>query len=338
MSSPAVLPLQTSTEAARRWASRLALATAALALVLIASGGVVTSREAGLAVPDWPTTFGDNMFLFPLSGMVGDILYEHGHRLLGSAVGLLTILLAACLWRTGERHLQILGLVALVAVCLQGVLGGLRVIEASRNLAAVHGCFAQAFFALLATLVALTRPVLPGAPTPETRGSWRSLGALCVVMAAIIYSQIVSGAVVRHLALGLGTHLLLAMAVVVAVIAVTPKVITLAKADGTPRPGLTRPAWLLFSGIWLQLGLGFGSFMLVRAPRVSASEPILEVVLTAAHVTVGALLLALATFLAVRVARHARASSPADTRLPACCQEQAKPSSHPAELVGATRS
>ena len=111
-----------------------------------------------MAVPDWPTTFGDNMFLYPLSGMVGDILYEHGHRLLGSAVGLLTILLTICLWRTGERHLRILGLVALGAVCLQGTLGGLRVIESSRNLAAVHGCFGQAFFALLATLVALTRP------------------------------------------------------------------------------------------------------------------------------------------------------------------------------------
>src|SRR5205814_8993365 len=102
-----------------RLAHRLALLTAGATFVLILFGGLLTNTGAALAVPDWPTTFGHNMFLYPWSQMVGGIFYEHSHRLLGSIVGVLTIALAVALWREGGR-LRTLGLVAVVAVVAQG--------------------------------------------------------------------------------------------------------------------------------------------------------------------------------------------------------------------------
>jgi heme A synthase len=99
---------------------RLGLATLAATGVLILLGGLVTNTGAALAVPDWPSTFGHNMFLFPWSQMIGGVFYEHSHRLVGALVGLLTLVLAAALWREGGR-LRRLGLVAVAVVLVQGV-------------------------------------------------------------------------------------------------------------------------------------------------------------------------------------------------------------------------
>ena len=132
------------------WLHRIARATAGATFLLIVIGGIVTSTESGLAVPDWPTTFGYNMFLYPLSEMVGGILYEHSHRLMGSLVGLFTVgLFVFLLVRDSRKWLKWLGFAALVAVIVQGVLGGLRVTQINLNFAIVHACLAQAFFALL---------------------------------------------------------------------------------------------------------------------------------------------------------------------------------------------
>src|SRR5574341_2436098 len=111
------------------WAHRLAVVTAAGTLVLIYVGGVVTNTGSALAVPDWPTTFGHNMFLYPWSQMVGGIFYEHSHRLIGSVVGMLTVAFALILWVTERRRwVRMLGMGAVVAVVIQGFLGGLRVV------------------------------------------------------------------------------------------------------------------------------------------------------------------------------------------------------------------
>ena len=132
------------------WLHRLARLTAGATFLLIVIGGIVTGTDSGLAVPDWPTTFGYNMFLYPLSEMVGGILYEHSHRLMGSLVGLLTVgLFVFILVKDSRKWLKWLGLAALIAVVVQGVLGGLRVTQINRNFAIVHACLAQAFFALL---------------------------------------------------------------------------------------------------------------------------------------------------------------------------------------------
>src|SRR5215472_18868584 len=128
---------------AARWPHWLAVVTAAATLLLIVAGGVVTSTGSALAVPDWPTTFGQNMFLYPWSKMVGGIFYEHSHRLLGALVGVLTIALAISAWRRGGIT-RVLGVSAALVVVAQGVLGGLRVVLMQDTLAIVHGCLAQA--------------------------------------------------------------------------------------------------------------------------------------------------------------------------------------------------
>src|SRR5579859_7642702 len=110
------------------WLNRFSWLTAAGTFLLIGLGGLVTSHEAGMSVPDWPTTYGYNMFLFPFHLWTGGIFYEHTHRLLASLVGFLTIVLTAWLWvREPRRWLRWLGVSALLAVITQGVLGGLRV-------------------------------------------------------------------------------------------------------------------------------------------------------------------------------------------------------------------
>jgi cytochrome c oxidase assembly protein subunit 15 len=112
------------------WLTRFALATAVATLVLIGLGGLVTSHEAGLSVPDWPTTYGYNMFLFPVSKWVGGIFFEHTHRLMASLVGFLTAILAIWLWiKEPRRWMRWLGIAAFFGVVLQGVLGGLRVVK-----------------------------------------------------------------------------------------------------------------------------------------------------------------------------------------------------------------
>lgn len=120
---------------------------------------MVTSKGVGLAVPDWPTTFGYNMFLFPFSKWVGGIFFEHTHRLIASTVGFLTIILAIWIWRTDQRRwLRNLGLIALGAVVLQGVLGGLRVTLLKDEIGVFHACLAQAFFGMVIVITLATSP------------------------------------------------------------------------------------------------------------------------------------------------------------------------------------
>jgi cytochrome c oxidase assembly protein subunit 15 len=134
-----------------------AVAAAASVSLLICSGGLVTSHEAGMAVPDWPNTFGYNMFLFPVSRWMGGVLFEHTHRLIASSVGLLTVILCVALFVIEERRwVKTLGVIAVAAVVVQGVLGGLRVTENNAVLGLFHGCLAQSFFALMATIALVT--------------------------------------------------------------------------------------------------------------------------------------------------------------------------------------
>src|SRR5499425_542003 len=134
---------------------RLAVATAVATFVLLFVGGLVTSTGSGLAVPDWPLSFGQ---VFPR--MEGGVLFEHGHRLVASAVGLLTLVLA--LWlvvREPRPGVRALGLLALFAVVLQGVLGGVTVLyKLPLAVSVSHACLAQAFFCLTVALAVVTGP------------------------------------------------------------------------------------------------------------------------------------------------------------------------------------
>src|ERR1700749_1893138 len=133
-----------------------ALLTALPTFVLLGAGGMVTSKGGGMSVPDWPNSYGYNMFLFPPSKWVGGIFYEHTHRLYAaSIVGPLSIVVCVCAWLLDKRMwFRWLATGMLAFVIVQGVLGGLRVRWVNLDLAIVHACFAQAFFCL-ATLVSI---------------------------------------------------------------------------------------------------------------------------------------------------------------------------------------
>ena len=181
------------------WLNRFAWFTAVATLFLICSGGMVTSKGVGLAVPDWPTTFGYNMFLFPVSKWVGGIFFEHTHRLIASVVGFLTIILAVWLWRAESRPwVRNLGLAALGAVILQGVLGGLRVTMLKDQIGIFHACLAQAFLGLLVVIgLATSRRWmrLVGAANYDLVTRLFRIG---VATAIAIYVQLALGATMRH--------------------------------------------------------------------------------------------------------------------------------------------
>lgn len=176
----------------------MAWVTLAATLVLISSGGIVTSKGVGMAVPDWPTTYGYNMFLYPVSNWVGGIFYEHTHRLLGSLVGFCMVLLAAGLFIFEPRRwVKTLGAVAVFAVILQGILGGLRVTLYKDEIGIFHGILAQLFLCSVATLVLVTSPLFLRGRffTREEPGYLRwALAAL----SALILVQLAVGASMRH--------------------------------------------------------------------------------------------------------------------------------------------
>src|SRR3954449_5979886 len=139
------------------WLHWIALLTAAATFPLIFMGGLVTSHGAGMSVPDWPNSYGYNMFLFPPSKWVGGIFYEHTHRLMGSVVGMISIVLAIAAWKLERRAwVRQLAYAVLGVVILQGVLGGLRVVLVKLDLAIVHACLAQAFFCLASLVTVVT--------------------------------------------------------------------------------------------------------------------------------------------------------------------------------------
>ena len=182
------------------WLHRFAVFTAVATLVLICAGGIVTSKGVGLAVPDWPNTFGYNMFFFPISKWVGGVFYEHTHRLIASGVGMLTMILAVWLWIKEPRAwMRWLGLLAFVAVVVQGILGGLRVTQLSNELGIFHGTLAQLFFVLICSLALFTSQWW----TRSERIAGGSLRRWHAALTCLIFLQLVIGATMRHQHAGL---------------------------------------------------------------------------------------------------------------------------------------
>jgi cytochrome c oxidase assembly protein subunit 15 len=161
---------------------------------------MVTSKNVGLAVPDWPTTFGYNMFLFPVSQWVGGILFEHTHRLIASAVGFLAIILAIWLWRSESRRwVRNLGLIALAGVIFQGILGGLRVTMLKDEIGIFHACVAQAFLALLVVIALVTTTFWRSLDkTDISPKKFAAIRSLAIAITLAIYTQLALGATMRH--------------------------------------------------------------------------------------------------------------------------------------------
>jgi heme a synthase len=306
---------------------RLALALALATVGLIFAGGLVTSTESGLSVPDWPTTYGQNPFTFPVSKWVGGIRFEHTHRLIASAVGLLSVVVAVVFARSeprpGTRRLAYLALATVVA---QGVLGGLTVLFLLPTpISVAHACLAQTFFCLAVTLAFVTSPrwrdASPAGDDPVRRAAAVTVG--------IVFLQLLAGAVMRHTKAGLAipdfplalgrivppissfavaihfAHRLAALAVAAAA------VVCLVRSRRSGRGDLRRIAVGLCGLVAVQIGLG--------ALTVLSKK---DVLLTTAHVVTGALVLgaSLVLSLAARTAAAGRAGGrvvsmpPADVR------------------------
>src|SRR5262245_44135003 len=291
---------------------RLAVVTAVATGVLLFVGGLVTSTGSGLAVPDWPLSFGQ---VFP--PMVGGVLFEHGHRLAASAVGCLTVALA--LWTVvaeARPGVRALGLLALFAVVLQGVLGGVTVLYKLPIAVSVsHACLAQAFFCLTVTLAIVTGPAWHGAPATGA-----ALPApLATPTTVVVFAQVVLGALVRHLHAGLAIpDFPLAFGRILPPLVTTPITVHFAHRVGAlvvatmvvwtatrtlrhePSRPLRRAAILALVLIGLQVTLGALTIWTHRA-----------VLPTTAHLVVGAGLLASCLTLALHAARgRARSVEP----------------------------
>ena len=297
-----------------RWLHYYLRFVAAASLLLIVAGGLVTSTGSGLAVPDWPNTYGTFMFAFPLSKMVGGIFYEHGHRLIASTVGLLTIALAVWMARVEPRRwVRRLGWTALAAVIVQGLLGGITVLYfLPAPISISHAGLAQLFFALVVSLALFTSPGWrtdhDGANAPNDG----VLARLALAAPVLIYGQILLGATMRHTGAGLAIpdfplafgHLLpptwnvgIAIHFAHRVGAVVVTAVVLATAGHVAfhhrqRRELTSPALLLAAVTAVQVGLGAWTVLSGR-----------QVAVNTAHVAVGAVTFATSIVLALRVHR-----------------------------------
>src|SRR5215211_4820538 len=181
---------------------------AACTVLLILAGSLVTSHDAGLSVPDWPTSYGWNMFTFPPSMWVANIFYEHGHRLIASSVGFLTIIMAVWLWRVEPRRwMRWLGVAALVAVVAQGLLGGLTVLFfLPAAISTAHAGLAEIFFCITVSIALFTSPGwISQSASPEAFGEDGAarLRRLATITTLLIYTQILVGATMRHTGAGL---------------------------------------------------------------------------------------------------------------------------------------
>ena len=325
-----------------RWAVLLVCAT----FPLIWIGGLVTTYKAGMAVPDWPNTYGYNLFLYPWQTWINgpwDLFIEHGHRLWGATVGMVTICLVVSVWLQDDRRwMRACSLMALAAVIFQGLLGGMRVRMDEILLARIHGCFGPAFFAFATALAVCTsrwwrgmndRSSLPGAKTlagsafaggVATSGR---LARLAAVTALLAYVQLVLGSLLRHVPAGTGpaafrmavwAHLLMAAVVSVHILLLAGKTWKAQPTDGA----LARPAFSLVGLLLCQLSLGVGTWVVkygwpawiadsswasnsaMFGFTVTAGSR-LQAWVTTLHVALGSMILATAVMAALRMARAA---------------------------------
>ena len=308
----------------RLWLSRFAILVVIATLGLILLGSMVTSLGAGLAVPDWPTTFGYNLFAFPFSRWSGPVFWEHSHRVAASLVGVLTLVLAVWAWRLEPcGWVRRLALGAAALVIAQGILGGLRITQLSLGLAIVHGCTAQAFLCVLALLALAIAPSwkvpLGSQAAREQVRSWKPWAWM---LTGAVYVQLLLGAAMRHLGAGLAiptfpltpegtlipqvhnalvdlhlTHRMWALVVTGLALIVVTKIFTSLRAERR----LLRPAVWLIVLLAMQISLGASIIWLKRPPLP-----------TSLHVLAGAAILMISFILAVRGSRF---SSLAEARI-----------------------
>ena len=288
------------------WTGLLVLTGVVATFLLIIVGGLVTSNDAGLAVVDWPNSFGYNMFLYPLSRMTGGIYYEHAHRLFGSLVGLTTLVITIHLFRTESRRgIKILTGCILAAVIFQGILGGLRVtgrftlstsqadVAPSLTLAVVHGVVGQVFLGMLTALAVFTSTAwfkgnhLNGGA--NSTGSARILDLwLSGLMVLLMVIQVFLGALQRHFAMALSYHITVASAIAILAVFIA------ARANGfySDQRNIKRFAGIMVLLTGLQIILGLAALIATLLHVPEQPYTVIETLLPTAHQAAGAALLA----------------------------------------------
>jgi len=296
--------------------SLFAMVTAATIFLLLMTGGLVTGLEAGLAVPDWPNSFGHNMLLYPVSEMKGGVYYEHAHRLLGMLVGLTTFTLTAVCWRH-ERRAGVRGLaVALLAmVCVQGLMGGLRVtgsltleqdpglLQPSTALAIAHGVFGQLVFAAAAAIAALTSARWLGPASPLSLRGAEGVRLWSTLAPCVLLGQLFLGAAYRHLQVSpqsaeeairhptwaMHGHLGFSIVAIIAVLIAAGRLSAAGREHAWARP-MALSGQAMVALVVVQVGLGFVALAAVLMRR-GVTIPAWELLSTSAHQATGALLL-----------------------------------------------
>jgi heme a synthase len=279
-----------------RWSILLAFCT----LLLVVAGGLVTSRDAGLSVPDWPLSYGQLM-----PPMEGGILYEHGHRMVATTVGILTIVSMVWLFRAERRRwLRWLGVVALLAVILQGVLGGLTVLYLLPWwISTSHACLAQLFFSTTVAMALFTSDWWLRGPIPVDENPKFPIRNLSLLAPVCVLGQLALGAAARHKAIGSIYHISAAPIVTGVILWVALRI--LLHYSGNRELRLASTALMVVT--FCQVFLGIAAYM-SRIASADAVQPMpLMVTFTVLHVAVGALTMAASVALAILVRRNVMA-------------------------------
>jgi cytochrome c oxidase assembly protein subunit 15 len=284
-----------------RWFHRFAVFTACATFILIIAGALVTSNDAGLSVPDWPTSYGH---VFRLPPWIGGVRYEHSHRMIAGFTILLTAAIALWTWLADRRRwMKALALGALGTIVAQAVLGGLTVRHfLPPALSMAHAAVAQTFFCIAVAIAVFTgRRWVEEVPQSAAGDGQPTLLTLTLLSIFILYVQLILGAMFRHHGLPWWPHVL--NAIVVALMLTWTGVRAILEF---PRiDAIRRPAVLLLFLLVIQLCLGFAAFLTRVVWGPEAPQPELPMVFsTVAHVAVGALLLATTAVLTLQVWRH----------------------------------
>lgn len=306
------------------WPHRVAVLLVCATFPLIWVGGLVTTYDAGMAVPDWPSTYGYNLFLYPWqTWLFGpfNVFIEHGHRLLGSAVGMIAIALVIVVFLCDSRRwVRGLALATLAAVIIQGVLGGMRVIGNDVQLAKVHGIFGPTFFGLCVAMAVVTSRLWRESSKPLPEDHDAKLQRLAVTTAGLVLLQIAVGAHLRHLPIDFSPamfrgvvffHLILAAALLVHVVLLAVRVFRRHRQTAA----LARPALALVVLILMQLALGSGTWVVnyawpswmqgfaFTANFTLQAGGFWQAIVVTGHQAMGSLILAFTVVLALRSLR-----------------------------------
>jgi cytochrome c oxidase assembly protein subunit 15 len=267
---------------------RLAVFTVCWTILLFVAGALVTSKDAALSVTDWPKSHGT--WVPPLSMLQGGDLFEFSHRVVAGGLGLFTLALAVLLWVKEKRPwLRWLGLMAVMGVAVQAVLGGQVVIRLLHYwLPVIHGCFAQIVFGAVLSIAVFTSRWWVAEQQPLEDSGTPSIHSVAILNAAVIYLQVILGAGFRHKDIPIWPHMVGALLVLGMVIWTA---VALRKRFAQSRE-LSKARILLHAIFGIQFLLGLGAYW-SRLTTADAPQPMpVMVTLTVIHTVVGAMLFA----------------------------------------------